>query len=632
MNASSLNLFALLGMTSVREGASTRPGDDAVADAFAAQLGALTLTAAAAGDGAAAGEASVTLDALGDAGAGAGTGKAHSNTADDRPVTARVTDATVALLAGVGGAPSMNPVAWLSSGVDAPAPSAAPDRAASSVAPAPGRGEVAQAPAVPSTAAATGTTVRATARRATDPPAAVAPSDAATRAAAPPVPDPTQAGDMPLAAVTEAGPPDRAGAQPGEDAQIVVTPASTARRVRVDGEAGEPIGGRAAAAETTAPAVPVALAARAALARANRRRAAVRHEGDARATRPAGRAGTRPTDGPAMRPVSDAATSPSTTRLPGPPVARPLFDAAPVPGDATRGGVLRSMNDPAAPTPTTSHPEAATAPTAARGLPAGHGAEPSAAPGHRADAARGANARARATRATAGASATDRLRGAFASRATHRDAPGEGAPGTAPPTAIPDVGPEPTVAPASTMAATVAGVASGHATAPDLALVADAAGAPITDTAHGRADVASAMARVLRRWARGAEARDGVHRAHIRIHPPELGSVALRLHVRDRRVTLDALVEHPDVKAILDAHQAGVRAALGEHGFNLDGFQVGVSHGGASGFGGRFGEGGFGDGGHGAAGAAAGAGDEVGSPSPWRQPAVISDTRVNVFA
>ena len=182
------------------------------------------------------------------------------------------------------------------------------------------------------------------------------------------------------------------------------------------------------------------------------------------------------------------------------------------------------------------------------------------------------------------------------------------------------------------VAATVAGVASGHATAPDLALVADAAGAPITDTAHGRADVASAMARVLRRWARGAEARDGVHRAHIRIHPPELGSVALRLHVRDRRVTLDALVEHPDVKAILDAHQAGVRAALGEHGFNLDGFQVGVSHGGASGFGGRFGEGGFGDGGHGAAGAAAGAGDEVGSPSPWRQPAVISDTRVNVFA
>jgi|GEM_PF-5666212 len=96
--------------------------------------------------------------------------------------------------------------------------------------------------------------------------------------------------------------------------------------------------------------------------------------------------------------------------------------------------------------------------------------------------------------------------------------------------------------------------------------------------AHGLSAVAPAVGREVMDFVKLRGGGNGLHRARIRIHPPELGSVSIHMDIHNRRVSMELVVDSRDVKAILDAHHAGIRAALGEHGLSLDSFQVGMSY------------------------------------------------------
>ncbi len=145
--------------------------------------------------------------------------------------------------------------------------------------------------------------------------------------------------------------------------------------------------------------------------------------------------------------------------------------------------------------------------------------------------------------------------------------------------------------------------------------------------AHGRADVAPAVHREVLDFVSLRGGGDGQHNATIRIHPPELGSVAMHLKIRDRRVHMELVVDNRDVKSILDAHQSGIRAALAEHGLALDSFNIGMSHQSQAGF-----DGGGHNGGPTGESPAAAVGDD-GAVAAWkRTPQHLTATSVNLLA
>ncbi len=103
--------------------------------------------------------------------------------------------------------------------------------------------------------------------------------------------------------------------------------------------------------------------------------------------------------------------------------------------------------------------------------------------------------------------------------------------------------------------------------------------AEIITVASGKDDVGPAVGREVTRFVDTLEGRDGAHRARVRIHPPELGSVSINIIVRDKAIELEMMVENRDVKVLLDTHADGLRAELSEKGFTLENFNVSTSDG-----------------------------------------------------
>ena len=69
----------------------------------------------------------------------------------------------------------------------------------------------------------------------------------------------------------------------------------------------------------------------------------------------------------------------------------------------------------------------------------------------------------------------------------------------------------------------------------------------------------------------------------VRLDPPELGEVTIRLTISSDRVSLEAVVERPEALAILREHQDALGRLLAERGLELADVFVGLQQGHARG-------------------------------------------------
>lgn len=71
--------------------------------------------------------------------------------------------------------------------------------------------------------------------------------------------------------------------------------------------------------------------------------------------------------------------------------------------------------------------------------------------------------------------------------------------------------------------------------------------------------------------------RDGTAEMRLQLQPPELGEIRLRVRTTEGAVQGQMVVQHPQVKALLETHFDRLRTALAEQGLELAGFDVSVN-------------------------------------------------------
>ncbi|MBT6149285.1 MAG: flagellar hook-length control protein FliK, partial [Gemmatimonadetes bacterium] len=74
-----------------------------------------------------------------------------------------------------------------------------------------------------------------------------------------------------------------------------------------------------------------------------------------------------------------------------------------------------------------------------------------------------------------------------------------------------------------------------------------------------------------------ALARNGVSEMRLQLQPGDLGEIELRVRAMEGAVRAEVMVQHPEVKALLETQMDRLRAALASQGLELEGFDVGVS-------------------------------------------------------
>lgn len=74
-----------------------------------------------------------------------------------------------------------------------------------------------------------------------------------------------------------------------------------------------------------------------------------------------------------------------------------------------------------------------------------------------------------------------------------------------------------------------------------------------------------------------ALARNGVSEMRVQLQPGDLGEIELRVRAMEGIVRGELIVQHPEVKQLLDSQMERLRTALAQHGLQLDGFDVGVA-------------------------------------------------------
>ncbi|MEE2657961.1 MAG: flagellar hook-length control protein FliK [Candidatus Latescibacterota bacterium] len=79
-----------------------------------------------------------------------------------------------------------------------------------------------------------------------------------------------------------------------------------------------------------------------------------------------------------------------------------------------------------------------------------------------------------------------------------------------------------------------------------------------------------------------ALARNGVSEMRLQLQPGDLGEIELRVRAMEGTVRGEVMVQTPEVKYLLESQLNRLRAALAEHGLQLDGFDVSVGDDGRS--------------------------------------------------
>ena len=74
-----------------------------------------------------------------------------------------------------------------------------------------------------------------------------------------------------------------------------------------------------------------------------------------------------------------------------------------------------------------------------------------------------------------------------------------------------------------------------------------------------------------------ALARNGVSEMRLQLLPGDLGEIELRVRAIEGVVRGEVMVQHPEVKQLLDSQMDRLRTALAQQGLQLEGFDVGVS-------------------------------------------------------
>ena len=70
--------------------------------------------------------------------------------------------------------------------------------------------------------------------------------------------------------------------------------------------------------------------------------------------------------------------------------------------------------------------------------------------------------------------------------------------------------------------------------------------------------------------------QEGSAEMRMKLRPPDLGEIELRVRTTESAVRSQLMVQHPEVKQLLDAHVDRLRAALAGQGLELEEFDVGV--------------------------------------------------------
>lgn len=78
-----------------------------------------------------------------------------------------------------------------------------------------------------------------------------------------------------------------------------------------------------------------------------------------------------------------------------------------------------------------------------------------------------------------------------------------------------------------------------------------------------------------------ALARNGISEMRLQLQPGDLGEIELRVRAIEGVVRGEVMVQHPEVKALLENQMERLRTALALHGLQLEGFDVDVSDQGA---------------------------------------------------
>ncbi len=70
--------------------------------------------------------------------------------------------------------------------------------------------------------------------------------------------------------------------------------------------------------------------------------------------------------------------------------------------------------------------------------------------------------------------------------------------------------------------------------------------------------------------------KEGRHQIQIRLDPPEMGRIFVKLDMGSKDIHIQMLAEHPQVKEVLDKSLLSLKHMLGEQGLNLGNVNVGV--------------------------------------------------------
>ncbi len=70
--------------------------------------------------------------------------------------------------------------------------------------------------------------------------------------------------------------------------------------------------------------------------------------------------------------------------------------------------------------------------------------------------------------------------------------------------------------------------------------------------------------------------RNGAAEMRLQLQPADLGEIELRVRTSEGVVSGQMMVQHPEIKQLLESHMDRLRAALAEQGLELEGFDVGV--------------------------------------------------------
>ena len=73
--------------------------------------------------------------------------------------------------------------------------------------------------------------------------------------------------------------------------------------------------------------------------------------------------------------------------------------------------------------------------------------------------------------------------------------------------------------------------------------------------------------------------RDGMAEMRLQLDPPDLGEIELRVRTTDGVVRGQMMVQHPEIKQLLEAQLNRLRDTLAQQGLELEGFDVGVAPG-----------------------------------------------------